>query len=144
MAAKKAIVVSTHILEEVEAVCSRAVIIARGRLLADGTPEELVARAPNHNAVVIAVDATHADTARRHLESLSSVRNVDDIGLAEGVARLRILPKNARLIAADVGELARIKKIPVREMYVERGALDEVFREITTGGPGSALGAANA
>jgi len=114
MAANKAIVVSTHILEEVEAVCSRAVIIARGRLLADGTPEELVARAPNHNAVVI------------------------------GVARLRILPRDARLIAAEVGEVAQARNIPVREMFVERGALDEVFRAITTGGPGSRAGAADA
>ncbi|HEX9570133.1 MAG TPA: ABC transporter ATP-binding protein [Rhodospirillales bacterium] len=144
MAASKAIVVSTHILEEVEAVCSRAVIIARGRLLADGTPEELVARAPNHNAVVIAIDAAHAETARRHLEALSSVKAVDSIGLSDGVARLRVLPRNAGLIAADVGELARARNIPVREMFVERGALDEVFRAITTGSPGSRAGTADA
>ncbi|MBI1986296.1 MAG: ABC transporter ATP-binding protein, partial [Rhodospirillales bacterium] len=144
MATSKAIVVSTHILEEVEAVCSRAVIIARGRLLADGTPEELVARASNHNAVVIAIDAAHAETARRHLESLSSVKAVDSIGLSDGVARLRVMPRNAGLIAADIGELARAKNIPVREMFVERGALDEVFRAITTGSPGSRAGAADA
>lgn len=42
----KAIIISTHILEEVEAVCTRAIIIARGRLLADATPAELIARAP--------------------------------------------------------------------------------------------------
>jgi ABC-2 type transport system ATP-binding protein len=140
MASKKAIVVSTHILEEVEAVCTRAVIIARGRLLADGTPEELVARAANHNAVVIAVDAAQADAARRHFEGLSSVRSVDGIGLADGVQRLRIMPKNAGLIAADVGELARAKNIPMREMFVERGALDEVFRDITTGGANKGAG----
>jgi ABC-2 type transport system ATP-binding protein len=46
IAANKAIVISTHILEEVEAVCSRAIIIARGRMLADATPNELLARRP--------------------------------------------------------------------------------------------------
>ncbi len=144
MSAKKAIVVSTHILEEVEAVCSRAVIIARGRLLADGTPEELVARAPNHNAVVVAVDAAHAEAARKRFAGLPSVLSVDGIGLTDGVQRLRIMPKNAGLIAADIGELARAHDIPMREMFVERGALDEVFRDITTGGaakPGTAADA---
>jgi len=144
MAANKAIVVSTHILEEVEAVCSRAVIIARGRLLADGTPQELVARAPNHNAVVVAVDAAHADAARRHFEALASVRAVDGIGLSDGVARLRILPKESAPIAADVGQLTRAKNIPVREMFVERGALDEVFRAITTGSADGRAGTADA
>jgi ABC-2 type transport system ATP-binding protein len=47
MAADKAIIISTHILEEVEAVCTRAVIIDRGRLVADGTPGELLARSPS-------------------------------------------------------------------------------------------------
>ncbi|MBK8978875.1 MAG: ATP-binding cassette domain-containing protein [Planctomycetes bacterium] len=44
MGAEKCIVISTHILEEVDAVCSRAIIIGRGRLLADGKPDELKAR----------------------------------------------------------------------------------------------------
>jgi ABC-2 type transport system ATP-binding protein len=47
MARDKAIIVSTHILEEVEAVCTRAVVINRGRIVADGTAAELMKRAPN-------------------------------------------------------------------------------------------------
>jgi len=46
IAANKAIIISTHILEEVEAVCTRAIIIARGRMLADATPAELIAKTP--------------------------------------------------------------------------------------------------
>jgi len=49
MAKDKAIVISTHILEEVGAVCSRAIVIASGQLLFDGTPEELTAKSDNHN-----------------------------------------------------------------------------------------------
>jgi ABC-2 type transport system ATP-binding protein len=48
MAPQKAIVISTHILEEVDAVCSRAIIISHGRIVADGTPAELEARTPSH------------------------------------------------------------------------------------------------
>jgi ABC-2 type transport system ATP-binding protein len=47
MAASKAIIISTHILEEVEAVCTRAIIIDKGRIVADGTPAELLAKAPS-------------------------------------------------------------------------------------------------
>jgi ABC-2 type transport system ATP-binding protein len=47
MAPQKAIVISTHILEEVDAVCTRAMIVARGRIVADGTPQELEQRAPS-------------------------------------------------------------------------------------------------
>jgi ABC-2 type transport system ATP-binding protein len=49
MAREKAIVISTHILEEVDAVCTRAIIIAAGQLLFDGTPAELRARAPDND-----------------------------------------------------------------------------------------------
>ena len=44
MSAEKSIIISTHILEEVDAVCSRAMIIAGGRIVVDGTPAELAAR----------------------------------------------------------------------------------------------------
>src|SRR5579883_1353081 len=55
LAPEKAIIISTHLLEEVDAVCSRAVVIANGRLVADGTPAELEQRSRHHNAVHIEV-----------------------------------------------------------------------------------------
>src|SRR5207253_483664 len=57
MRPEKAIIISTHLLEEVEAVCSRAIIIAHGRILADGTPAELAERSRYHNAVRLAIAA---------------------------------------------------------------------------------------
>jgi ABC-2 type transport system ATP-binding protein len=138
MAAEKAIIVSTHILEEVEAVCSRAVIIARGRLLADGTPEQLIARGINHNAVIVAVDSARAEDARREIAALQGVAAVDDLGSKDGLRRLRARPRDGRSIAVEIGELIRARGIPTREMFVERGQLDEVFRTITIGGGGHA------
>jgi ABC-2 type transport system ATP-binding protein len=63
MAPYKAIVLSTHILEEVEAVCTRAVVINRGRLVADGTPAQLQAKSRHHNAVAITVKSHSAGVA---------------------------------------------------------------------------------
>ncbi len=134
MAEEKAIIISTHILEEVEAVCSRAVIIAHGRILADGTPQSLLSQAPNYNAVVITVDDAIAEDLRRDLETVTGVATIEDIpfqGNANGTRRLRALPINGAAIAEDIGEMLRGKNTPVRELYVEHGALDDVFRKIT-------------
>ena len=76
MAADKCIVVSTHILEEVEAVCTRAVIIGQGRLLADGTAEQLLARLPDHGAVSVECAAEHIDRVSTCLGRISAVAAV--------------------------------------------------------------------
>ena len=68
LAPDKAIVVSTHILEEVEAICTRAIVIARGRMMADSTPAELLARAPEKPAgLVQGVRTTRLEDAFRHI-----------------------------------------------------------------------------
>ncbi len=75
LAPNKAIVVSTHILEEVEAICTRAIIIARGKLMADATPAEILARAPARDpAIQQLVRTTPLEDAFRHitLESAGS------------------------------------------------------------------------
>ena len=131
MAVDKAIVVSTHILEEVEAVCSRAIIISHGKLLADGTPDELMAKAPYHNAVVISVSTNvagkFADTAIR----VSGVKGIDHIEKVDGMERFRVLPQPGKAVVQPVSEALREVNIDVHELYVERGALDDVFRQIT-------------
>ncbi len=132
MAPHKAIIVSTHILEEVEAVCSRAVIINKGRIVADGTAEDLMRRVPYHGAVAIRVAATRADTVLKALSGHGEISHIETVGHANGAVHLRAIPKNGRAIAADVAALLREKSVAVDELFVERGKLDDVFREITT------------
>ena len=131
MAAEKCIVVSTHILEEVEAVCSRAVIIARGKVVADGTPDSLIARSRFHNAVTIAVDSGAVADVRSRLGALQTVRSIEDMAGADGVARLRVFPVIGHSIVGTVGDTLRDAAIPAREISVEQGRLDDVFRDIT-------------
>jgi ABC-2 type transport system ATP-binding protein len=132
MAKDKAIIVSTHILEEVEAVCTRAVVIDRGRIVADGTAEELQRRMPYHNAVAIRIEAARADALVGALSTLHQVAKVERMPVVNGHIQLRALPKNGVTIAGDVAALLRDRSITVEEMFVERGRLDEVFRQITT------------
>ena len=132
MAAGKAIIVSTHILEEVEAVCSRAVIIARGKLLADGSPDDLIARAPNHNAVVVSVASESVGSAVQTAAAIEGVQNVETLNAPDGGARFRVQPKDGEVLVAPLGEALKAANIDIHQIYVERGALDDVFREITT------------
>ncbi len=141
MAAAKAIIVSTHILEEVEAVCTRAVVIDRGRIVADGTAEDLMRRLPYHNAVALRVSLESADGLKSALGGLAGVADVEEISRANGHVRLRAIPKAHAAIATDIAALVRDQSIAIEEFQVERGRLDEVFREITTADTGTSIAA---
>ena len=132
MAATKAIVISTHILEEVEALCNRAIIIARGRIVADGTPEELRARSDRHNAVTLRLSADLAQRAKDVLQPLPHVAGVETLAQSNGAVDLLVRPANGRSITAEVGAALRSSHIDVEELHTERGRLDDVFRGITT------------
>lgn len=128
MSDDKAIVVSTHILEEVEAVCSRAVIIAKGRIVADDTPEELLKKAPDHNAVIIR--AADLAAVRAALSGVDGVDGIED----HDQARISVRPKPGAPVVDAVGAALREKGVAVDEIHVERGRLDDVFRQITATG----------
>jgi gliding motility-associated transport system ATP-binding protein len=136
MAKNKAIVISTHILEEVEAVCTRAVIIARGKIRADGRPDTLRAQAANHNSILITALQKDAETIRRRIANLADVKMAEIIGTVDGVSKLRISPKRAKSIATDVADLVRSAALPVQEIFVEQGSLDDVFWDMTMGRSG--------
>jgi ABC-2 type transport system ATP-binding protein len=132
MAKEKAIVVSTHILEEVEAVCTRAVVIDNGRIVADGTAEELIRRLPYHGAVAIRVAADKVDALKIALAMVPTIDKIETVGRSDGQLHLRAMPKKGAGIATDVAAAIRQKGIAVDEIFVERGKLDDVFRQITT------------
>jgi len=128
MAPEKTIILSTHILEEVEALCTRTIIIAKGRIVASGTPEELESRSRYHNAVSLRLgDGIDPDAARQALAGLAGVAEVDSPAARRFVA----FPRDGQPILDQVARLGRDQGWPMEEMVVERGRLDEVFRSIT-------------
>ena len=132
MAVDKAIIVSTHILEEVEAVCSRAVIIAKGRVVADETPEALKRRSSAHNALRIGVASAQAPKLVALLEGIDPIKEVQSLEEADGIAMIRALPRNGAAILEPVNASLRASGLAVSELSVEQGRLDEVFRQLTT------------
>jgi len=132
MAPDKAIIISTHLLEEVEAICTRAVIIDKGRVVADGTPAELVARSRHHNAVTLALPPAQAEAAKAKIRTLNGVAAIEQTTLANGLVEMTAFPKGGALLIEDVSAMAVGEKWDVKELYAEAGRLDEVFRAITT------------
>jgi ABC-2 type transport system ATP-binding protein len=132
MAPQKAIVISTHLLEEVEAVCTRAVIIDRGAIVADGTPGQLLARSRYHNAVTLVLPESEAGGAAAKLKALPAVQGIERNPPADGSVRLTAFPKSGALLIEEIGAMALREKWTVKEMVAEAGRLDEVFRAITT------------
>ncbi|MCL5096932.1 MAG: ATP-binding cassette domain-containing protein [Candidatus Omnitrophica bacterium] len=134
MGEKKAIVFSTHILEEVEAACSRVLIIDRGRIVANGTPDELKRKSELAGAVSLLVSVHPAEEVRAKLSPLPTVRRIAVLKAPGGGDIVRAFPKagskNGEL-ARSVAEVAAQEGWKIQELHTEEGRLDEVFRSIT-------------
>ena len=132
MGEKKAIIFSTHILEEVEAVCSRAIIIDSGRIVANGTPAELKQKSKYAGAVTVRIANGDASALKAKLSELRDGEGLTM--LSESPAAARIYPRHqagSGELAAAVGQLAAREHWQIEELHTEEGRLDEVFRTIT-------------
>ncbi len=130
----KAIIFSTHILEEVEAACTRAIIIDRGKIIANGTPSELKGRSANAGAVVLRARGKGTDGLRDGIQRLKEADSVDVLESKDDSLAVRVHPRaksNGQLPPA-LFQLCVEKSLTVDELTVERGQLDEVFRSLTT------------
>jgi ABC-2 type transport system ATP-binding protein len=134
MSADKLIVISTHILEEVEAVCSRAIIIASGKILADDTPSNLAATSRLHNAVHITLaEEAVFDEVRAAIEKLPSVAGTESDRTRRSITALaRSGSEDARTLR-DISNLVSGNRWNVTSLQLEGGRLDEVFRQVTQG-----------
>jgi ABC-2 type transport system ATP-binding protein len=131
MAAAKAIIISTHILEEVEALCTRAIVIARGRIVIDARPAELEARSSYHNAVALRLPADQAAQARAVVSGVPGVIRVEQSHADGASAELLAFPAQDADILDPVCRAVERAGLGVNEVFVERGRLDEVFRQLT-------------
>jgi len=132
MSVDRAIIISTHILEEVDALCHRAVIINKGSIVADGTPSELRARSKYRNAVTMLVPRSEAEKAASALKSIRMVAKVEAATEGDDV-RLTVLAREGAEIADQIGDIAAVSNWKVRQFSVEAGRLDDVFRQVTEG-----------
>ncbi len=129
MAPRKAIVISTHILEEVEAVCTRTIIICRGALVANSSPAELKSRSRTHGAIELKFSALPANMAPKLAQLASAARFETQ---AQGVT---IFPRDPQRLFTDVMALVQANSDwPVTGLKSLDGRLDDVFRNLTRAG----------
>jgi ABC-2 type transport system ATP-binding protein len=130
----KAIIISTHLLEEVEAVCSRAIIIAKGRMLVDATPAALLAAAPEAGALAVTIATSEP---QRAIEIISREPGVARVAIAErhnGVTRLLVHAERSPPSATELAGVLSRAEIAADEIYLKRAPFDDVFRQITNTG----------
>ncbi len=128
LARERTIILSTHILEEVQAVCTRAIVIARGKLLADATPAELERRSRYHHAVSLeVVDSVAARSALDGLPGVAVVESDAESG------RLLVFPIRDADLLQPVLQRLQSSGIGYTDPRIERGRLDDVFRDLTLG-----------
>ncbi len=131
MGEKKAIIFSTHILEEVDAACSRAIIIDRGKIVANGTPAQLRQKSEWAGAVTIRVKGITAAALNEKLSQLSSVKRTTILSEESTRVTVRVFPRPEvnGMLAASIADAAQGWRI--EELHTEEGRLDDVFRNIT-------------
>lgn len=130
MAKDKAIVISTHIMEEVGALCTRAIIISQGKILFDGTPTELEALSPDRNSVSLILGGVDEKEPATKLQKLNNVKSVHTDTI-DGETHFLITPKNGQSIITDVANLSRNENWNINGLHIEPVELDTVFRQVT-------------
>jgi ABC-2 type transport system ATP-binding protein len=130
---EKSIILSTHIMQEVTATCDRAIIINKGRVVAEGTPEELMGRGSGERVVSVIVKAAR-DEAKRTLESVEHVEKVHLVPASEGDGWLRFqitFERKAKDPAVDIYRKVAAAGWTLRELREDKATLEDVFIQLT-------------
>ena len=126
LSSNKCIIVSTHILDEVERICNRAMIISQGKILVDSTPQALIAQAPNHNVIRLTLRREDPHLAER-IESQDWCARVE----VRSKSSVDIYPENGANHLVELLDL--VKDEPVQDVHLREGRLDDLFRSVTEG-----------
>ena len=132
MSTHKAIILSTHILDEVDTVCTRAIIIDDGRIIADDSPENLKASSPDHGAICLTMKADDPAAPLAAIRASEGVKSAVFLKSENGNLHFRAFPERGDRPIADklVARLSE-QHHAITSLFVEKGRLDEVFRRIT-------------
>jgi ABC-2 type transport system ATP-binding protein len=128
---EKTIILSTHIMQEATATCSRVIIIKEGRLVADGSPDELADRSRGRERVYLTIRGPQAEVEAK-VAALSAVRSVRVIGTpSPGRTRYEVRSADGVDPTEQIFQVAADNRWPLSELYREASSLEEVFIELT-------------
>jgi ABC-2 type transport system ATP-binding protein len=122
------VLLSTHVLPELQFTCSRLLIINRGRIVADGPMDDLLARAKGETRII--VEATGENVPGR-LATLAGVEAVDAHDTPDGRSRVVVTAASSDDLRPRIFELAKAERWTLFELHQEAGSLEDLFRELT-------------
>ncbi len=133
MGEEKAIIFSTHILEEVESACSRAIIISNGQVVANGTPDQLKRKAKGAGVIRFQIAGVPAGTAKTDLQALASIGSLKIDLEEENTLRGTVIPQHGQSARAseEIYKYVSSKNGLIQELATAEGRLDDMFRELT-------------
>lgn len=132
LSSEKAIMISTHILEEIETLCSRTVILDKGQIVLDDVPRAFASLAENHYIVSVVVPDYHQAKAQVLFEEMTQVDIKDVLTQKEGECQFLLKASQTGSPVADVVEALRLQNIKILDISVEKGKLEDVFYAFTT------------
>ena len=125
---RKAIILSTHILDEVEAVCSRVIIIDRGEIVVDSKPRTLATRSSKHNMVHLSLLGVNPETATSQLRQIEGIRRVQ---YKEKEDSFELIPMDGQSIVHSIWQKVTSNGWKIKTISEQGGRLDDVFRQLT-------------
>ena len=131
LAKTRAIIISTHILEEVDAICTDTVILNQGQIISHATPKELLAQSDFYNAVSIIIDTRYLDQATEIFKAHKLIRSVKVMRKMPKWTKIFLFPHNKHYILGEISSLIHEKGWRVAGVQTEQGRLEEVFRRMT-------------
>jgi ABC-2 type transport system ATP-binding protein len=130
---EKTVILSTHILPEVQATCSRILIISSGRLVADGTPDELRARERGSRyRVVVEANGVPQDSIRDRLTRIGGVVRCEKVATEDGAYAFAIDGASSEDLRKSLFRAAVDNRWTLLELVRESASLEDVFRNLTT------------
>ena len=126
----RTVILSTHVLSEVQHTCSRLLVISRGKIVADGPVDRLIQQA--EGAVAIAVEAAGTGIAEA-LRELPGVRRVEAGRSADGRVAVTLTADGGTDLRPEIFGLAKSRGWTLYELHEERASLEELFRQLTRG-----------
>lgn len=130
--ADKSIIISTHVLEEVEAMCSRAVIIDKGKIVLDDTPRALISLSETHQTLFVLIPSYQQERAQTVFDEMPQITVTDVKRETDESFLFTLTPKERESVTADVVEALRRQDIKILDLFIEKGRLEEVFYAFTS------------
>jgi ABC-2 type transport system ATP-binding protein len=131
----KTVILSTHIMQEVNATCSRVIIIDHGKIVADGTPNELASRAGGGDRLYVTVRGPQAEVEGRlaNVNGVKALRAVENLG--EGRVRYEVRVGQGDDPAERIFQMAADHRWPLSEIRTDASSLEDVFVRLTQAEP---------